>query len=378
MPKDRPAHGRRKDPDVRPGATRLGRMVALVVGLWVMTAAVVSPQSNVIEAVLVKVNGAIITKTELEERQIQHLRRLNQQGQLNAESDADVERALAEATPQIIADAINELLVVQRGRDMGISMNDAQFTEMVDNIKDQNNLESDEQFQEALDGEGMTLDEFRRAMERQMIISQVQQYEVMNKVVMTDFEVREYYDTHPEEYRTPARVTLREILIAAPEGDRTPQIDQALLARAEAARQRILSGETFALVAADVSDAPSKANGGLIGPLNEEELAPAVRELFREMEVGDISQLLNTSIGYQLLQYEFFTEATRQPFEEVRQDISNRVFNERRSVEFASYMANLRQQANHRVEERGAAASLRSVHRVDRVRSARSMSGVTT
>lgn len=345
MPKDRPAQGRRNNQNVRSAATRLSRTVALVVGLWVTTTAVVSPQTNVIEAVLVKVNGTIITKTELEERQVRHLRQLNQEGQLNAESDADVERALAEATPQIIADAINELLLVQRGQDMGISMDDAQFTEIVTNIKEQNNIESDEQFQQVLSGEGMTMDDLQRAMERQMIISQVQQYEIINKVVMTDFEIREYYDTHPEEYRTPARVTLREILIAAPEGDRPPQVDQALVARAEAARQRILSGETFASVAADSSDAPSKANGGLIGPLDEEELAPAVRELFREMEVGDISQLLNTSIGYQFLQFESFTEATRQPLEEVRQDISNRVFNERRSVELASYMANLREQA---------------------------------
>ena len=341
MPNDRPARGHRGNLAVR----RPGRTAAVGVGLWLMTAAVASPQTNIIEAIVVKVNGAIITTTELEERQIQLLRQLNQQGHLNVESDADVARALAEGTPQIIGDAINELLLVQRGRDMGIAMDDAQFTEIVTNIKEQNNLESDEQFQEALDGEGMTMDDLRRAMERQMIVSQVQQYEVMNKVVMTDFEVREYYDTHPDEYRTPARVTLREILIAAPEGERTPLVDQALLARAEAARQRILGGETFASVAAAVSDAPSRANGGLIGPLDEEELAPTVRDAFRDMDIGDFSQPLKASIGYQLLQLESFTEATRQPFEEVRQDISNRVFNERRSVEFASYMANLRRQA---------------------------------
>ena len=168
---------------------------------------------------------------------------------------------------------------------------------------------------------------------------------------MTETEAREYYEVHPEEYRSPARITLREILIAAPdsaaaESERlNPAVEAQLRARVEAVQRRILAGESFAAIAADVSDAPSKANGGLIGPLDEGDLAEVILEQLEGLSAGEVSEPVRTPLGYQLLQLETATEATRLPFEQVRDDISTRVFTERRNAEFSRYMAELRNQA---------------------------------
>src|SRR5262245_21084002 len=111
---------------------------------------------EVIEQVLVKVNGDIITKTELEQRQIQALRqRLNLQ-QLDPEAlknDAQLKKALAEITPAVLVNAIDELLLVQHGKELGLKLGDDQFKTVVANIRKEQGLQDDKKFAEALAAE---------------------------------------------------------------------------------------------------------------------------------------------------------------------------------------------------------------------------------
>ena len=80
-------------------------------------------------------------------------------------------KAIAEVTPQLILEAVDELLLVQRGRELGLALGDEQFKSIVENIKKSNNIDSEDQFQAALKQEGMTMTDLRRALERQMLAS---------------------------------------------------------------------------------------------------------------------------------------------------------------------------------------------------------------
>jgi|TARA_B100000470_G_scaffold198420_1_gene168976 parvulin-like peptidyl-prolyl isomerase len=322
----------------RKGATTL---LSLLLAVFV----VALPNADVIEAVLVKVNGEIIAKTEFEERQIQLLRELRMSGELGDTSDEALSDALYEATPELIVTAIDELLLVQKAKEMNLTMEEGQFTDIVNNIKEQNNFETDEQFEAALSAEDMTMDDLRRSMERQVMISRVRQVAIMSKVRLTEFEIREYYENHLDDYGIPRRVTLREILIESLEGNTNLETDRILMEKAEAARQRILKGESFASVAAEISDSQSRSKGGLIGPIDENDLAPAIQDLLINMEPSDMSQPFKTTLGYQILQLDTLTEAGFVPFEEVKDEIQNRIFIERRDAEFESYMGTLREEA---------------------------------
>ncbi|HBO90704.1 MAG TPA: hypothetical protein DD460_08115, partial [Acidobacteria bacterium] len=207
------------------------------------------------------------------------------------------------------------------------------------------NFETDEQFEAALSAEDMTMDDLRRSMERQVMISRVRQVAIMSKVRLTEFEIREYYENHLDDYGIPRRVTLREILIESLEGNTNLETDRILMEKAEAARQRILKGESFASVAAEISDSQSRSKGGLIGPIDENDLAPAIQDLLINMEPSDMSQPFKTTLGYQILQLDTLTEAGFVPFEEVKDEIQNRIFIERRDAEFESYMGTLREEA---------------------------------
>ena len=113
-----------------------------------------------------------------------------------------------------MVDAVDEMLIVQRGKELGYKLSDEQFKSVVDNIKKENKIETDEQFQAALKQENMTMADLRRNLERSMIVQRVQQNEVLGKIGVTDDEARTYYDSHLDEFTTPPTVTLREILVA--------------------------------------------------------------------------------------------------------------------------------------------------------------------
>src|SRR5262245_29138734 len=318
---------------------------ALCVTLLLLVA-LVPLRAEIIEQVLVKVNGDIITKTEFEQRQVNMLRQRPELANTTAES-AELKKAIAEVTPELILSAVDELLIMQRGRELGYTLGDEQFSKILENIKKENKIESDEQFQSALKQEGLTMAELRKSLERQMLISRVQESEVMGKIAVTEAEARAYYAKHDLQFTTPSQITLREILIEVPvtsRGINAAQNDEAR-AKANDVRKRLLGGEPFPRLAADLSDAPSKANGGLIGPLSRTELAATLQKTLAGMKVGDITEVINTSRGYQILKLESRTEEKVKSFDDARNEISEKVAEEKRRGELQKYVEKLRAQA---------------------------------
>jgi peptidyl-prolyl cis-trans isomerase SurA len=309
-------------------------------------AALVPARAEIIEQVLVRVNGDILTKTEFEQRQVAALRQRQELANAGADSP-ELKKAVAQITPELILAAVDELLLVQRGRELGWSLGDEQFNSIVDNIKKENKLETEEQFQAALKQEGLTMAELRRSLERQMLISRVQQSEVMGKIAVTEEEAKAYYEKHREQFTTPSAITLREILVEVPGNEKgfNAAQDEAAKAKADDTRRRLLAGEPFARLAADLSDAPSKANGGLIGPINSTDLAPALRDMLSKMNPGDITEVIRTTRGYQILKLESKTEERVRTFDEARSEIGDRVADEKRRGELQKYLDKLRAQA---------------------------------
>jgi parvulin-like peptidyl-prolyl isomerase len=324
-----------------------------VSAVLLVAALAVPMRADIIEQVLVKVNGDIITKTELETRQIAALReKMNEK--LTAEAvknDVELRKALLEVTPQLLVDAIDELLLVQLGREKGYTFSDAQFKEWLDNLRKEQNLVDDARFKAALEQEGMTIDDLRRNVERRNLIYRVQQDEVGSKLSITEEEARQYYLAHKNEFVEPASVTLREIVVEVAtttkdgEAGVTVGADDQAKKEAEAARARIAAGEDFGKVAAEVSDSASKANGGLIGPFALADVSETLRKTLEAMKPGEVTAPARTAKGFQILKLESMTATTAQPFESVRDLVADKVYGARQQSEMRKFLARVRSQA---------------------------------
>src|SRR3954466_103908 len=286
----------------------LGRAVALAAVMMMVLTPIA--RSEILEQVLVKVNGEIFTKTDLETRQVQDIRQRGKQIDLStAQGNEELRKAIEEVTPNLLVSAVDEMLIIQRGKELGYKVSDEQYKQILDNLKTQNKIENDEQLVAALKQENMTMADLRKNLERTVIAQRVQQAEVFGRVGVTDDEAHKYYDAHMTEFTTPSSVMLREILINVPTDARgiNAAADDAAKAKAEDIRKRVMGGEAFDKLAGELSDSGSKANGGLIGPLNVNDLSADFRKVVEGLKPGDMTPPIRTQRGYQILRLESAT-----------------------------------------------------------------------
>jgi peptidyl-prolyl cis-trans isomerase SurA len=305
--------------------------------------------AEILEQVLVKVNGEIITQTEFHKIQLAAVRETQSQVDPSRITDEQLTKLLAQVTPQAIVTMIDEMLLMQRAKELSLTVTDAQFTQVLESIRKDNKIESQEAFEAALKTEGLTIAQLKQMLSKRILINQVQQREIGGRVEVTEAEEKAYYEAHPDEFATTPSVTLREIQVnATPDPVRkmasVGAVDEAR-EKAAAIRERIVKGEAFEKVAAAESDAPSKANGGLIGPISRDEMNEELLKTISKMKVGDITPVINTANGAQFFQLASSIESTALPFEQARPRIADRISSEKMGVEFRKYMTRLRSEA---------------------------------
>jgi peptidyl-prolyl cis-trans isomerase SurA len=328
----------------------MSKRLGLGIVLSAVLVAVLPVRAEIIEQILVKVNGDILTLTDFEARQVSALRDLaRERPELTkvSQNSPQFAQAVAEVTPQLILSSVDELLWIQRAKEHGWELTRDRITEIINNIRKQNNLEDDAAFRKALQTEGLSEEQLRRDIETRALVDQAQSVDVVEKIEVSDEEVRTYYETNRQQFTTPPEITLREILIPVPTSDRginVAQSDEAR-ARAEDVRSRLVAGEPFPRLAGEVSSAGSKANGGLLPALKLDDLAPALQSVFSSMKVGDITPVMQTTSGFQIFKLESKNETKIRPLDDARNEIFRRLVDQKRDGELAKYTEKLRSQA---------------------------------
>lgn len=335
-----------------------------------------APQSKgaIIERVLVRVNGEIFTQSQLTQRQTDAIRDRNRGAQ--DIPDATVMKLLNDVTPDLLVDAVDELLLAQHGRELGAKFTDVEFKSAIETIKKENNLD-DAGLKQAMTQEGLTMDQLRTNFERAYMIQAVQSQEVFRRMNITEEELRQYYAGHKDSLMTPETVTLREITVAVTTGVSGGLIDMraagsaAAKTKIDGIRARALAGEDFAALATDLSDSATKTNGGLIGPISVEDMNPTLKVMVEKLTPGSITEPVELPRGgYQLFKLESREVAGLPPFEKTKDKIEQAVRAERLAGEMRKIVARLRAQAvvewkddalklqyQKRVVERAAAAA---------------------
>lgn len=302
-----------------------------------------SGRGAIVERVLVRVNGEIFTQSQLTSRQIEALQDLNR-------GSDKLEASLAEVTPSLLVTAVDELLLVQRGREMGVRFSDEQFKAAVENIKRDNKLD-DAGLKAGLAQAGLTLESLRQRLERSYLVSAVQQREIGPTLSITVEEMRQYYEKSKAKFMTPLTITLRELMIAVPtrtvNGQDTFSAadDASAKARIDALRERAVAGTDFTALVAEASDSTSKTNAGLVGPLNADDLNPALKEAIASLQPGGLTAVFRGPRGYQVFKLETRSVPQLKPFDSVRGEIEQALREERIEPETQKLLSRLRTEA---------------------------------
>jgi peptidyl-prolyl cis-trans isomerase SurA len=294
-------------------------------------------RAEIVERIVAKVNGDIITLSEFQTRQVQEAQA--------ARVDPDnLQAYLRDNNARILNEAIDDLLLYQRAEDTGLKLPPSAINQMIEDIKKEHKIASEEQFQEQLAREGMTLDELKRQMERSVLRQQVLRRDLESKVMVTDAEVRAEYDARKERFSQAATVSLREILV---KGD-----DDAAAARALALAERARAGEDFAALARSSSAASSKASGGDLGKLSRGELNADLEKVAFALPAGSVSDPIRSGDGWRILKVEEKSEASVTPFDTVKDNLRRALTDRKMGKEMDGYLVGLREKATIEVRVR--------------------------
>ena len=286
--------------------------------------------AEILERIIAKVNGEIITQSEFQSRQLAAAQA--------AHVDPDkVGVFLRENNARILQEAIDDMLLVQRAGEVGLHLRPEYVKEVIDGIKKENNISSDDQLQAQLRREGMSLDDLKRNIERSILRRQILSRDLESKTTITDAEARADYEAHLADYRRPASVRLQEILVRG-EGSDALAKAKDLVARARAAAD-------FATLAKLNSAAPSAAAGGDLGRLVRGEMNPELEKAAFALAPGEVSDPIPSGDTFRILKVLEKTEPSVVSFDEAKAAIKQRLNQGRWDNEYATYLEGLRKKA---------------------------------
>ena len=218
----------------------------------------------------------------------------------------------------------------------------------IQEVRDKNKM-SDEQFTAALKQQGMTPEQFRARVKVEIERTQLMGQELRgNSVAVTDEQIKEYYDAHPDDFASRSAVTVRDIFFAFQQG-MTRQDAARLVEQAKAVKRMADDGAPFDELARRFSQGPGADHGGLVGTFKRGELDPMLEEAAFVLPPGEISPPLPTPGGVHLIKVEAVQTENRIEFEQVKEQIRQLLANQALDQRFRDWISkNLRER--HHVE----------------------------
>lgn len=267
--------------------------VALAIGLVAASCAL--PAHSAARAVEVNrivavVNSEVITALQLRARIEQARRQLVRQG-VELPPDEVLERQLLERL-------IVERAQVQLAQESGMQVDDATLTRAVERIAANNQLSLD-QLRAALEQDGVSWDRFRDEIRTEILLTRLREREVNSRIVVTEAEIDNFIATNPDAF-SGQEFAVAHILLRTPEGASPEQLE-AVARRAEQVMARLRSGEDFARVAAEVSDAPDGLSGGGLGWRPLDRLPALFADAVRNLRPGETSPVMRSAAGLHIV-----------------------------------------------------------------------------
>ena len=299
----------------------------------------VSAQAGVADRIVAVVNDEVITLSELNNAFEPYLERFtaNYQG-------PDREKALGETKTTLLNRMIDNLLMEQESRKTGVTVRNEEVTDAINDMQKQRKI-SPEEFRKAMQREGITLDAYRKDIRDQLVRLKLIRRDIKSKVAVTDEEIGEYYRKHREDYDGKEAVRIRQILLLLPK-EENPAVKEKLRADADAIHKRLLNGEPFEPLSAKFSQGPAAAEGGDIGYIEKGMIHSEVEDAAFSLPLNQISGVIESSVGFHIIQVVDRRGAGLKAIEHVREEIREKIDREKMEKKFGEWLAELRKKSH--------------------------------
>ena len=310
---------------------------------------------TVVEEIVARINNQIVTRTDYLRTQQQ----LKEEAQQQDPTHAD--KLFAERQRDVLRDLIDQQLLLEKGKDLGITA-DTDLIKKLDQMRKEMNLDSMDDLEKAAVAQGVSFEDFKQNLRNQIITEQVIGREVESHVPITKEEEEKFYEEHKSEMQRPEGVRLSEILISiqpktdvktdkdkaasAPAADANdPQLIEAAKAKAEDLLGQIKKGAAFDDVAKKNSNGPTAAQGGDLGYFKRGDLAKELEDKTFALEAGGVTDVIRTRQGFVILKVTDHPHGGIPSFKEAEPHVQDALYREKLQPALRAYLTKLREDA---------------------------------
>jgi len=294
-----------------------------------------------VEEIIARVNNEIITRSEYD--------KARQTAEEDAKSECQnrctpeqLQNALEDRKKNTLRDLVDQSLLVQRAKDMGVSV-EPELIKRLDAIRIENKLASMEELEKAVSSQGLNWEDFKNNIRNTLLTQRVIGSEVGSHITISDDEVSKYYEAHKAEYVRPEQVALREIVVST-EGKKPEELPD-LKKKAETALKRVQDGEDFGEIAKRLSDGSTKGQGGFLGVYKRGELSKELEDRVFKMKRKELTEVMETKQGYLVLEVLEHYDEGEQSLAKVKNEIMDKLYSGRMEPAMREYLKTLREQS---------------------------------
>ncbi len=263
----------------------------LVSSLLLISGFQIANAATELDGIAVVVNDDVITLRELENRVHDYAIQLR--------VDTSNAQDMAALKKQVMERMIENRIQLQMAAKLGIKIDDVDLNRMLVALAESNKLTLD-QMRDRITAEGLDFTRFREQTREELIIKQLEQREVADRVTVSDQEIKQYIANNNDNVRN-LRYHIRHILIATPQNAKPDDITKALQ-KADRIYQALQKGEKFSDAAMKDSSGRYALKGGDLGWHPASELPVAFVDTLRDMKKGEISKPIRSASGFHIIQ----------------------------------------------------------------------------
>ena len=298
------------------------------------------PAGAVVEEIIARVNNQIITLSDYQKASAQLQHDVTNECPKCAQATLAIE--YQEHLKNLLRDMIDQQLLVARGKDMNLNV-DTDLIKQLDQVRKQNNLASIEDLQKAVEGEGISWEDYKQKLRDTLLTQAVVRQEVSGHMDIGSAEVKQYYDAHKQDFNRPEEVDLQEILLTT--NGLSPEEISAVQTKAEDLHNRVAKGDDFAEVAKRYSQGTTSKDGGPLGTFERGQLDPRIEDAVFKLDSGQVTDVMQTQTGFEILKVQHHYQAGLQPLEKVETEVTNKIFEEKMQPALRDYLARLREES---------------------------------
>ncbi len=298
---------------------------------------------EIVDRIVAVVNDDIISLFELNRVLAPYAEKIREAGY----SDEKKGEMLFKVREDILAQLIDQKLTDQEVNRANISVSEKEIDNAIERVKQAGSY-SDEQLREGLKRESLTIEEYRSRIREQILRTKLVNLEVKSKIVLTDEDVKKYYEEHMDDYRGDKKYRLRNILLTVPSFADEPE-KQEVRKRMEAIVQEFKSGTPFETLAREFSESSQAEEGGYLGEFAFSDISSQLKSALLDLKEGDITRILDTEQGIQVFFIEKIIPAANKSLEKVTIEIEEKLYNDIVNKQFRTWLEDLRKRSHIRI-----------------------------